>query len=222
MRRMGWLVACLALAACEAGSEGERGPQGEQGLEGSAGPQGPAGAQGPAGPRGPEGPQGPAGPQGPEGPQGPAGPQGPEGPQGPPGPQGPMGNANVQSWSFTVQRSDWAIATHWGDGTILREFSIPRSLTDDVSLRRIFDWGGMVQVYVAPDDYPHFDDWKAVPYLYQREIEGTRYGIVIEYMPVRESLVIAKTTNGWDRQAISSDEIPPALKVKVVAVPSPD
>ena len=132
-----------------------------------------------------------------------------------------MGNADIRSYDFSVLRGDWATGTHWGDGVILRSFTIPDSLTPGTDLRSVFDDGGVVQVYVTPDEWPHFGQWKQVPYLYQRELAGARYGISIEYIPTREALVIAKTANGWDRQGITDEELPQAIQVKIVVAPKP-
>jgi hypothetical protein len=78
MRRIGLLLAALALVA---------------GCEGAEGPAGPPGPQGPIGPLGPQGPQGAQGVPGATGPQGPAGVAGLPGPQGPPGANGTNGTS---------------------------------------------------------------------------------------------------------------------------------
>lgn len=191
-----------------------------------AGPAGPAGAPGANGLEGREGRPGDAGPQGPAGETGPQGPAGEQGPMGPAGPQGPVGNANVRSFTFTIRAEDWDQGAHYGDGNLHRGYDIPPALVDNVSLLSTFWFGGAVIAYVTPQDVDNpvsaYSEWKQTPYVWSRETaDGGHVGIKVEYSALRASMLLSKTTNGWDQQIPSGSEIPPAITVRLVVIAPP-
>jgi hypothetical protein len=106
------------------------------------GPEGPIGPQGPQGEQGVQGIPGDDGPEGPQGAQGPQGPQGPQGDVGPQGPQGPEGNANVKSYTFTVNNSDWSAVSGITRTADLALAAITQGIVDDGAVHVYWETNG--------------------------------------------------------------------------------
>lgn len=166
------------------------------------------------------GPAGPAGAQGESGEMGPTGPEGPAGPEGPEGPMGPPGNANVQSYSFSVAKADWGVQLHYGGGNIFRGFEITSDLVGDVDLVDFFENGGVIVIYVRARGTATHNEWKAVPTIYSNGTP-TSIGTKIEYLAGRRLLVISKTTMGWDNTTISDAELPDSIPFRVFLIAPP-
>ena len=86
--------------------------------------------------------------------EGPEGPQGPAGPAGPQGPQGEEGNANVMSFSFDLNSTDWVDNGTSGDpGFFISQDLVVTELTEDILNT------GLILVYFANFD----DSWQQLP-----------------------------------------------------------
>lgn len=93
-----------------------------------------------------DGDTGPVGPVGPAGPPGGGSGSGTQGPQGPPGEDG---NANVQSYVFTVDTADWTTGSSFSDASL-----IVSQITQDVVDE------GTIQVFRGGVS----GEWQALPY----------------------------------------------------------
>jgi len=154
--------------------------------------------------------------EGTPGPQGPAGPEGPEGPEGPTGPQGPQGlpgNANVESYEFTVQSGDWGDSEDLGHDNHHRRYLIDPSRVGGTDLVSFFNEGGAVIAYSDG-----FGEWKALPYLASHAIPNGHIGIRLEYFPRTGMLSLAKTTNGWDSVELVEQQMPAAMRFRIVLI----
>lgn len=186
--------------------------------------------EGPTGPQGPIGPRGSIGEQGEQGEKGEQGVQGPEGPRGSAGEQGPKGdpgNANVNVYQFSVSAAEWGNNYHYGDGNVFRSYDIPPEKVGDIRIREFFDSGGVVLAYVQPFGNLSYNEWKLTPHTFSLRVENEAgnnvyIGVRISYMPVRGSLAINRTSNGWDSKSINDNELPTKTDVRIVLIESSD
>lgn len=208
------------------GPEGPEGAKGEKGEKGDEGPEGPKGEKGDEGPEGPEGPKGEKGdkgdrgPSGPQGDRGPTGSQGPKGDRGPKGEKGDPGNANVKSYTITVNRADWGSALHYGGGNVIRRYSIPASSVGGKSIASVYSEGGAVLVYgkISGGGGNVFTDTRLLPLMLSYEVSGNTIGIKVEFEPQFGTLHISKTDNGYDNNTISENEIPETFTFRIVLI----
>lgn len=155
--------------------------------------------------------------EGPVGPEGPQGTQGPQGEEGPEGPQGEEGNANVKTFEFTVAAADWGNNLHYGSSNIFRAYSIPAEDVGDIDIRSFFSAGGAIVVYANAhhEGGGSLGSWHNLPYMY-RSVDGI--GIRILYFFSRGEMAITRTTNGWDANSISEDNLPDMVDIKMVLI----
>jgi hypothetical protein len=158
--------------------------------------------------------EGPAGPQGPEGLQGEQGIQGEQGTQ---GPVGRDGNANVQTFNFTVSASDWSANFHYGSSNIFREYFIPADSTGGVQTASFFSDGGAIVIYANAhhEGGGTLGGWHLLPYMY-RSVDGI--GVKLLFLASRGSVAITRTTNGWDHQIISADHLPDEVDYRMIFI----
>ncbi len=158
--------------------------------------------------------EGPTGPQGAEGPQGIQGIQGEQGIQ---GPEGQDGNANVQTFDFTVSANDWSNNLHYGSGNIFREYFIPAESTGEMGTASFFNEGGAIVIYANAhhEGGGSLGGWHLLPYMY-RSVDGI--GVKLVFFASRGSVGITRTTNGWDHQSISADHLPDEVDYRMIFI----
>ena len=155
-----------------------------------------------------------------EGPTGPEGPQGIQGEQGPAGPQGltgEVGNANVKTYEFTVATDDWGSNLHYGSGNIFRAYTVTEEDVGGMDIVHFFHEGGAILVYANAHhtNGGSLGSWHNLPYMY-RSVDGI--GIRIVHFFSRGQLGITRTTNGWDSNSISEDNLPDSVDFKMVLI----
>jgi hypothetical protein len=161
--------------------------------------------------------EGPAGPQGEQGLQGPQGSQGEQGPEGPQGEQGQDGNANVQTFEFTVEADDWSNNLHYGSNNIFREYFIPSEVTGGIETSAFFDAGGAIVIYANAhhEGGGSLGGWHLLPYMY-RSADGI--GVKLVFLVGRGSVAITRTTNGWDHISIADENLPDAVDYRMIFI----
>lgn len=208
------------------GPIGPQGPQGEQGIQGPAGPKGEDGdvaGQGPQGEQGEQGPQGETGEQGPQGEQGDEGPQGPQGDDGEDGSDGQDGNANVQSFDLVVKMADWNSGNfHYGGNNNYKFYRIPADSTGGVAVRDFYLAGNAILSYarlLSEGTYQtEFTNVKQLPLLTTVTISGTEIGLRMQLSPTRSEFLINRTTNGFDSESVSDEQVPPEVEFRIVFI----
>ena len=113
--------------------------------------------------KGEKGDQGETGPAGPTGPVGPQGPTGPQGPVGPTGPQGQAGNANVRTFTVTIQPNQWAQTEVAGVGSATTStWGAVRVTNAEITAdRNVFG-------YIRSGE-----KWLALPVFFTKDIDGS-------------------------------------------------
>jgi hypothetical protein len=155
--------------------------------------------------------------EGPTGPEGPPGIQGEQGPAGPQGLTGEVGNANVKTYEFTVNKADWGSNLHYGSGNIFRAYTVTEEDAGGTDIAHFFLEGGAILVYANAHHINggSLGSWHNLPYMY-RSVDGI--GIRIIHMFSRRQLGITRTTNGWDSNSISEDNLPDSVDIKMILI----
>jgi hypothetical protein len=155
--------------------------------------------------------------EGPTGPEGPPGGQGEQGPAGPQGPTGEVGNANVKTYEFTVFATDWGSNLHYGSNNIFRAYTVTEEDVGGTDILHFFQEGGAILVYANAHHTGggSLGSWHNLPYMY-RSIDGI--GIRIFHMFSRGQLGITRTTNGWDANTISEENLPDSVDFRMVLI----
>lgn len=138
---------------------------------------------------------------------------GEDGMDGPQGPAGQDGNANVSSYSFSVNRQDWGDNLHYGESNIFRAFNIPSDLIGGYDMSSVIAQGGAVLLY---SDGGVINRQTAIPFSFTYEGIGIKLNAAIN----SNDLLISKTTNGYDNVAISLNEIPEEIRFIIVLIPN--
>ena len=128
------------------------------------------------------------------------------------GPAGIDGNANVESYSFAVNRADWNATSPYGDGNIFRDYPISPNLIGGNDINTIIGEGGAVLIYV---NFLDVGDFLLMPVSFSYAGVGVKLTASLN----RGVLFISKTTNGWDNLSIAINEIPETINYRIVLVP---
>ena len=136
--------------------------------------------------------------------------------EGPTGPDGDDGNANVRSYEFTILASDWGTNLHYGDNNVLRDYEISPDQVGGTNLFDYFAEGGVVLAYVRPMG-AQYNEWMITPHVFQDAFDE---GLRLEFIPPRASLMMSRTTTGWNHLSLPDDEIPSEMSCRIVLMDS--
>lgn len=165
---------------------------------------------------------GETGPQGPQGEQGPVGPEGPQGETGIQGEPGEDGNANVQTFDLSVLQSEWSVNLHYGGNNNYRFFSIPAESTGGIEVRDFYNAGNVVLAYarlISEGTYQtEFLNVKLLPLLTTVTIGSTEVGLRIQLSPTRSEFLLNRTTNGFDSESTTDEQVPPEVEFRIVFI----
>ncbi|HPE83706.1 MAG TPA: hypothetical protein PLV43_08315 [Aequorivita sp.] len=137
---------------------------------------------------------------------------GAQGIQGEAGQNGQDGNANVSSYTFSVNRSDWGDNLHYGGNNIFRAFNVSPELLGGNDMAATLNNGGSVLIY---SDGGVVQRLLALPFSFSNSGIGIKLNAAIN----SSDLLISKTTNGWDNVSIAVEEIPQKINYIIVLIP---
>jgi hypothetical protein len=121
------------------------------------------------------------------------------------------------TFEFTVSAADWGNNLHYGSNNVFRAYTIPSEDIGGINASSFFNDGGAIVVYANAHhtNGGSLGSWHNLPYMY-RSVDGV--GVKILYLISRGQLAITRTTNGWDSNSISEDQLPDSVDFRFVFI----
>ena len=122
-----------------------------------------------------------------------------------------------RTFEFDIPAAAWDIGYHYGDSNVHRSFQVTPSLTDGIDLANFYAQGGTIVAYAKVTGKNGYSETKALPYICS--ISGTtEYGIRVEYSALSKRVFLSKTTNGWDANNMTAQEVPSMIKIRMTLI----
>jgi len=116
-------------------------------------------------------------------------------------------DARPKVYTFSVQAAEWGNNLHYGSDNLHRYYEIPSASLGGTRLNSFWWAGGTVLLYASMSS--GYTEWKPIPYMASHRLaSGEIIGLKIDLSPLREGILLSKTTNGWNNQAIAATRFP--------------